>query len=91
MSNSDSINIIAKTTNMSYQAQPATITLTSEDIINAMEVVGFQDQGREKVIELIQDKFQELVLSKAEAIPTEFIENAESIMDIVNHLSKIFT
>jgi hypothetical protein len=90
MSNSGSINIIGKTANMSYQAQSATITLTSENITNAMDVVGFQDQGREKIIELIQDKFQDLVLGRAEAVPTEFIESAESIMDIVNHLSKIF-
>ena len=56
-----------------------------------MDVIGFQDQGREKVAEVIQDKFQDLVQGHIDVIPPEFFEATDTIMTIVDYLSKIST
>ncbi len=74
-----------------YALQGSDVTFSVEQIIDAMKVVGFQDQGREKVIELIQDKYQDLILGNLEVIPTEWVEQADLIMSIVDHLRKIAT
>ncbi len=65
--------------------------VTISEVIDAMEVIGFQDQGKEKVAEFIQDKFQDLLLGKTDLIPSEFIEYADTIITVVEHLSKIAT
>jgi hypothetical protein len=74
-----------------YTLQGSDVNFSVEQIIDAMKVVGFQDQGKEKVIELIQDKYQDLILGNLEVIPTEWIEHADLIMSIVEQLSKIAT
>jgi hypothetical protein len=66
-------------------------TITIENIVNAMDVIGFQDQGREKVAEVIQDKFQDLVQGNIDVIPPELFELTDTIMTIVDCLSKIST
>ena len=66
-------------------------TASVSDIIDAMEVIGFQDQGKEKVAELIQEKFQDLILGNTEVIPSEFIEYTDTIMSVIDYLSKIAT
>jgi hypothetical protein len=64
------------------------IKVSIEDIINAMDVVGFQDQGREKVAEVIQDKFQDLILGNIDSIPPELFDSIDRIMEIVGYLSQ---
>jgi hypothetical protein len=67
------------------------LKISVEDIINAMEVVGFQDQGREKVAEVIQDKFQELTLGNVDCIPPELFEYTDVIMGVIGYLSQVST
>jgi len=85
------ITVVGKTANFNYEGVKATVTLTRENIVNAMDVVGFQDQGREKVIETIQDKFQDLLVGKIDSIPVELIDYSESILSVVEYLAKNFT
>lgn len=66
-------------------------TASISEIIDAMDVIGFQDQGKEKVAEFIQEKFQDLMLGKVEVIPSEFIEYTDTIMTVIDYLSKIAT
>jgi hypothetical protein len=66
-------------------------TITIENIVNAMDVIGFQDQGREKVAEVIQEKFQDLIQGNLDVIPPEFFELSDIIMTVVDYLSKIPT
>ena len=66
-------------------------TASVSEIIDAMEVIGFQDQSKEKVAEVIQEKFQDLILGKTEVIPSEFIEYTDTIMAVIEYLSKIAT
>jgi hypothetical protein len=85
------IKVVGKTANFNYEGVKASVTLTRETIVNAMDVVGFQDQGRDKVIETIQDKFQELLLGNVDSIPVELIEYSDNIMSVVEYLAKNFT
>ena len=66
-------------------------TITIENIVNAMDVIGFQDQRREKVAEVIQEKFQDLIQGNLDVIPPEFFELSDIIMTVVDYLSKIPT
>lgn len=81
--------------NISFEIPPVTFqgqgSVTIKEVIDAMEVIGFQDQGKEKVAEFIQDKFQDLTLGTIDMIPSEFIEQADSIMSVVEYLVKIAT
>jgi len=49
--------------------EQATVAITVAEVIDAMEVIGFQDQGKEEVAGLIKDKFHELVLGNIDVIP----------------------
>mmetsp|Transcript_3153 Transcript_3153/g.3028 ORF Transcript_3153/g.3028 Transcript_3153/m.3028 type:complete len:87 (+) Transcript_3153:371-631(+) len=85
------VDYVLKAETGKYTLQGSDVNFSVEQIIDAMKVVGFQDQGKEKVIELIQDKYQDLILGNLEVIPTEWVEQADIIMSIVEHLSKIPT
>jgi hypothetical protein len=83
--------ISPKTTVSTSEALNPTITFGTEDVVNAMEVVGFQDQGRDKVIEIIKDKFQELLQGNTDVIPSELYELTGQIMEVVQQLASTFT
>ncbi|MBA6302352.1 hypothetical protein [Colwellia sp. MB02u-14] len=85
------LNISPKATGSTSEALNPTITFGTEDVINAMEVVGFQDQGRDKVIEIIKDKFQELLQGNTDVIPSELYELTGQIMEVVQQLASTFT
>jgi hypothetical protein len=74
-----------------YSLKGSEVNLTVNQIIEAMEIVGFQDQGKEKAIELIQEKFVELLKGNLDIIPSELIEQTESIISVVEYLRKIVT
>ena len=67
------------------------VTISMEEIVSAMDIIGFQDQGREKVAEVIQDKFQELVLGHTDCIPPELFEYIGTISEIVGYLQQVST
>ena len=72
-------------------APKISVAVSISEIIDAMEVIGFQDQGKEQVAEFIQKKFQDLMLGNTEVIPSEFIEYTETIMSVIEYLAKIAT
>ncbi|KXJ50929.1 MAG: hypothetical protein AXW17_09770 [Colwellia sp. Phe_37] len=67
------------------------VSASVSEILDVMDVIGFQDQGREKVAEVIHDKFQDLVTGHTGCIPPELFEYADTIMEVVTYLSKIST
>lgn len=67
------------------------VKISVAQVIDAMDVIGFQDQGKEKVAELIQDKFNELFLGNIDVIPNEWSEQVDIIMSVVEYLIKTAT
>jgi hypothetical protein len=60
--------IFPKTTESISEAINPTITLGVEDVVNAMNVVGFQDEGRKRVIKVIREQFEELLQGNTDVI-----------------------
>jgi len=75
----------------SSQSLDDTVTIGVADIVDAMEVIGFQDQGKKKVIELIKDNFNELANGNTDIIPAELFDLTEQIIEVVDYLAEIFT
>jgi len=69
----------------SFQEQVA-VTVTIAEVIDAMEVVGFKDQGKEEVADLIKEKFHELVFGNFDVIPEEMSDQIEIIKLVVEYL-----
>ena len=84
-------NIAKISASMPSMTSEMKVTISMEEIVNAMDVIGFQDQGREKVAEVIQDKFQELILGHTDCIPPELFKYVGTISEIVGYLQQVST
>jgi hypothetical protein len=82
--------IFPKTTESISEAINPTITLGVEDVVNAMNVVGFQDEGRRRVIKVIREQFEELLQGNTDVIPYDLFELTGQIMEVVQQLASIF-
>jgi hypothetical protein len=76
---------------IAYTIPPLNVQATASvtDVINAMEVIGFRDEGKEEVAKLISEKFHDLVTGNIDVIPQDFIEYQEVILTIVDYLKNV--
>jgi hypothetical protein len=84
-------NIANISTKMPSMESEMNVAITIEEIVNAMDVIGFKDEGRDKVAEVVQDKFQELILGNTDCIPPELFEYVDTISEIVRYLLQAST